>query len=286
MMLIVKNLSKKFRRPTGEIFSALREISFSLEEGESLGIVGESGSGKSTLAHALLRLIEPDSGSVFFEGRELLTLLPRELRGLRKEMQLIFQDPLASLNPRKTILENIGEPLLVHRRAHSKAECRALVAEALSCVGLSSAPLERFPHAFSGGQQQRLAIARAIALRPRLLVCDEALSALDLITQSEMVALLQELQRTFGLTYLFISHQLSLVRRLCTRILVLYQGEIVEAGATEALFSNAQHPYTRHLLEAIPQRGRRYRRGEHGEGAYQAGKPSYTEDVGRGEEDQ
>jgi oligopeptide/dipeptide ABC transporter ATP-binding protein len=231
---------------------ALTAVSLTLRAGESLGIVGESGSGKSTLARAVLRLLEASSGRVVWMGRELGTLPARELRGLRRDLQIIFQDPLGSLDPRMTVAEILAEPLRVHERSLDASARGAAVAAVLTRVGLPAALAERYPHELSGGQCQRVGIARAMVLGPRLLVCDEPVSALDAPTQQQVIALLAELRAASGLSLLFISHNLALVRRLCERVLVLYLGRMMELAPTAALFAAPRHPYGRELLAAIP----------------------------------
>jgi len=232
--------------------AALTAVSLTVGTGEALGIVGESGSGKSTLARAALRLLEASSGRVVWMGRELATLPARELRALRRDLQIIFQDPLGSLDPRMTVAEIIAEPLRVHERSLDAGARDAAVAAVLARVGLSSGLAQRYPHELSGGQCQRVGIARAMVLGPRLLVCDEPVSALDAPTQQQVVALLAELRETSGLSLLFISHNLALVRRLCERVLVLYLGRMMELAPTAALFAEPRHPYSRELLAAIP----------------------------------
>lgn len=260
MLLKVDHLKKYFpvtagifRRQVASV-KAVNDVSFHLKEGEVLGIVGESGSGKSTIARAAIRLIEPTEGSIQLLNNDLLSLNKSELRTLRKHFQMIFQDPYASLNPRKTIGESIGEPLRYHGLVKNKTEQEELVKDVLERVGLSASYLHRYPHQFSGGQQQRICIGRAIALKPKLVVCDEALSALDVSVQAQVMNLLIELQQTLGLSYLFISHDLSVIRHVSDRVLVLYLGKVMEMGSTEAVFNNPKHPYTQALLSAIPKK--------------------------------
>ena len=257
-LLEVKDLKKYFpvyaglfRRKVG-VIKAVDGIDFSIPSGEVLGMVGESGSGKSTAARTAIRLLEPTSGESIFEGRSLFSLSREELKPLRKEIQMIFQDPYASLNPRKNIRENMGEALLYHGVVATKEEQADCVAETLQRVGLSPDAMTRYPHEFSGGQQQRICIGRAIALRPKLLVCDEAVSALDVSIQAQILNLLLELKETFKLSYLFITHDLSVIRHISDRIAVLYAGHVVENRTTEEIFDNPQHPYTKALLAAIP----------------------------------
>jgi oligopeptide transport system ATP-binding protein len=232
---------------------AVDDVSLDIHARETLGLVGESGSGKSTLGRLLLRLIEPTSGSIRFEGRDLLLTSPREMRRLRRDMQIIFQDPFASLDPRFRVEDIIAEPLVIHGNGSSKAAIQGRVVELLRAVGLDESILRRFPHEFSGGQRQRIGIARALALRPKFIVADEPVSALDVSVGAQIVNLLAQLQRDFGLTYLFISHSMPVVRYLSTRIAVMYRGKIVEVGETAQITERPEHPYTRSLLEATPE---------------------------------
>jgi len=257
-LLEVRHLKKDFpvtsgilRKTTGYI-RALDRISFNVAAGEVLGVVGETGCGKSTLGRAVLRLIEPTSGTVRFDGRDVLSFGTEELKQFRKEAQIIFQDPLASLNPRKTVRESIGEALVYHKLVKTPQEQRERVAHVLTQVGLSPDMMDRYPHQFSGGQQQRICIGRAIALNPRFLVCDEALSALDVSVQAQILDLLKELKQRLSLSYLFISHDLSTVKYLCDRVIVLYLGQMMEIGTVHDLFHHPKHPYTQALLSAIP----------------------------------
>jgi ABC-type oligopeptide transport system ATPase subunit len=255
----VRNLSKVFPhqesifggRSKAEVL-AVGNVSIDIEEGETLGLVGESGSGKSTLGRLILRLIEPTSGSIRFEGKDLLAATHSELRSLRRQMQIIFQDPYGSLNPRMHVEQIIAEPLVIHENL-SLSLRRTRVAELLRAVGLDDSALRRFPHEFSGGQRQRIGIARALALRPKFIVADEPISALDVSVGAQIVNLLASLQRQFGLTYLFISHSMPVVRYLATRIAVMYRGKIVELGPTEQIMERPQDAYTRSLLEATPE---------------------------------
>jgi peptide/nickel transport system ATP-binding protein len=254
----VRGLSKAFPLSTS-IFGgkskgvkAVDEVSFDIEPGETLGLVGESGSGKSTLGRLLLRLIEPDSGSVRFAGRDLLAASAGELRELRRDMQIIFQDPFGSLDPRQRVEDLIAEPILIHEKVERSAR-RTRVAELLCAVGLDDSAMRRFPHEFSGGQRQRIVIARALALRPRFVVGDEPVSSLDVSAGAQIVNLLARLQRDFGLTYLFISHSMPVVRYLASRIAVMYRGKIVEVGDTEQITARPAHPYTRQLVAATPE---------------------------------
>lgn len=234
---------------------AVDEVSLDIHAGETLGLVGESGSGKSTLGRLVLRLIEPTSGTIRFEGRDLLAARPEEMRRLRRDMQIIFQDPFASLDPRYRVEDIIAEPLRIHEETTAKNVLRARVIELLRAVGLDESILRRFPHEFSGGQRQRIGIARALALRPKFIVADEPVSALDVSVGAQIVNLLARLQREFGLTYLFISHSMPVVRYLSSRIAVMYRGKIVEVGAAEQITLHPRHSYTRSLLEATPEIG-------------------------------
>jgi oligopeptide/dipeptide ABC transporter ATP-binding protein len=245
--LVVENLSVRF-----STLRAVDDVSFELRAGEALGVVGESGSGKSTLARAALLLLRPTKGRVVWMGRPLEGLSTRELKPLRRDLQLVFQDPLASLDPRMTIGEIVDEPLRVHRPKLNTDERARSVAEMLARVGISPDLVNRYPHEFSGGQCQRIGIARAMILRPRVLVCDEPVSALDVSIQEQIVTLLADLKREYGMSILFVSHNLAVVRRLCDRVLVLYLWRMMELAAAEELYSRARHPYTQNLLEAVP----------------------------------
>lgn len=240
------------RAQGGEI-RAVDDVTLDIHSGETLGLVGESGSGKSTLGRCILRLIEPTSGSVVFNGRDVLNAGAGELRRLRRDMQIIFQDPFGSLNPRMRVRDIITEPLRIHGINGSNASLIEQAAELLSAVGLDASALARYPHEFSGGQRQRIGIARALGLHPKLIVCDEPVSALDVSVGAQIVNLLAQLQRDFSLTYLFISHSMPIVRYLATRIAVMYHGRIVELGVTEQITTKPAHPYTRSLLEATPE---------------------------------
>lgn len=241
-----------FGGPTRGEIRAVDNVSLDLEAGETLGLVGESGSGKSTLGRLMLRLIEPTSGVVRFSGKDLRAAGGRELRRMRREMQIIFQDPFGSLDPRLRVEEIIAEPLVVHEQPRRAAK-RTRVAELLRAVGMDESARSRFPHEFSGGQRQRIGIARALALRPKFIVADEPVSALDVSVGAQIVNLLAHLQREFGLTYLFISHSMPVVRYLSTRIAVMYRGKIVEIGKTEQITERPQHSYTKRLLAATPE---------------------------------
>jgi oligopeptide transport system ATP-binding protein len=252
----VSHLVKQFTRGGGFLrrgttVTAVDDVSFEIDEGETFGLVGESGSGKTTTGRCLLRLIEPTSGGVRFAGEDVLALSARDLRLARRRMQIVFQDPYSSLNPRMRARQIVEEPLIIHRLG-SRAERRERVAQLFGLVGLEPAHLERYPHEFSGGQRQRIGLARAVALNPSFLVLDEPVSALDVSVQAQVVNLLTDLQQQLKLTYLFIAHDLRLVQHICTRVAVMYLGRIVEVGPTAALFAEPQHPYTRALLSAIP----------------------------------
>jgi ABC-type glutathione transport system ATPase component len=254
----IRNLTKVFTRGEsifgrgqGEI-RAVDDVSLDIEAGETLGLVGESGSGKSTLGRLVLRLIEPTSGSVRFEGRELVTATQGDMRRLRRDMQIIFQDPFGSLDPRLRVEEVISEPLMIHERMSSTARTER-VSELLRAVGLDESALQRFPHEFSGGQRQRIGIARALALRPKFIVADEPVSALDVSVGAQIVNLLAKLQREFGLTYFFITHSMPVVRYLANRIAVMHRGRLVEVGPTEQITTNPREGYTRSLLAATPE---------------------------------
>ncbi|HTW58141.1 MAG TPA: ATP-binding cassette domain-containing protein [Terriglobales bacterium] len=291
-LIEIRNLTKVFARSAspfggnesgaaGEV-RAVDDVSLEIRAGETLGLVGESGSGKSTLGRLILRLIEPTTGAILFEGRDLLAAGREEMRRLRRDLQIIFQDPFASLDPRYRVEDIVAEPLIIHGIAHGiangiehpvgngvahqaapqsgggqaasgRSAIRARVAELLRAVGLDESAMRRYPHEFSGGQRQRIGIARALALRPKFIVCDEPVSALDVSVGAQIVNLLAQLQRDFGLTYLFISHSMPVVRYLATRVAVMYCGKIVEVGGVEQMTQHPQHAYTRSLLEATPE---------------------------------
>jgi ABC-type oligopeptide transport system ATPase subunit len=252
----IRHLTKHFTRGGGlfrapSLVKAVDDVSFAIEEGETFGLVGESGSGKSTTGRCLLRLMEPTSGEVRFRGEDVLAFDRARLRAARREMQMVFQDPYSSLNPRMRVRTIVEEPLVIHRIG-TRAERRERVEELFRLVGLDAAHLERYPHEFSGGQRQRVGLARALALNPSFIIADEPVSALDVSIQAQVIALLLELQQRLHLTYLLIAHDLRLVEHVCTRVAVMYLGRIVESGHTASVFANPRHPYTRALLSAIP----------------------------------
>ncbi len=249
-LLRVENLTKYFPRGRTR-FAAVQDVSIELPAGETLGIVGESGSGKSTLARCIVRLYEPDEGKVFFDGVDFTALGPRALREKRRDIQMIFQDPLASLNPMMTVQGAIEDPLVIHKIG-TPAERARRVRELLELVGLDPAAANAFPFEFSGGQQQRIGIARALALNPKLLICDEAVSALDVSIQAQILRLLQDLQAQLGLAYLFISHNLAVVEHMSDRIAVMYEGKVIEYGLVEEIFEAPRQEYTRTLIESVP----------------------------------
>jgi ABC-type oligopeptide transport system ATPase subunit len=255
-LLEVRDLVKEFTRGhglfrPGTTVRAVDGVSFTIDEGETFGLVGESGSGKTTTGRCILRLIEPTSGHVRFKGEDVLRFPRARLRQARRDMQIVFQDPYSSLNPRMRVGDIVEEPLVIHRIG-SRSERRARVAELFELVGLDPSQLTRYPHQFSGGQRQRIGLARALALNPSLVIADEPVSALDVSVQAQVINLLMDLQERLQLTYLFIAHDLRLVRHICSRVAVMYLGRIVEVGPTEALFDAPAHPYTRALLSAIP----------------------------------
>ena len=257
-ILEVDRLVKHFPIKAGILFDreigrvrAVDDVSFTVRRGETLGLVGESGCGKSTLARSILQLIEPTSGSVRFQGREIIGLRASELRALRREMQMIFQDPYASLNPRKRVAQIVGDPMRLHG-ASGGDETRKAVQGLLERVGLNPEHYNRYPHEFSGGQRQRIGIARALALEPKLIIADEPVSALDVSIQAQIINLLEDLQNDFDLTYVFVAHDLSVVRHVADRIAVMYLGKIVELGPADEVYANPIHPYTLSLLSAVP----------------------------------
>jgi ABC-type oligopeptide transport system ATPase subunit len=255
-LLEVRHLVKDFARQKGAVgkrstLRAVDDVSFDIVEGETFGLVGESGSGKTTTGRCILRLVEPTSGSVRFGEHDVLACSGRRLRALRRKMQIVFQDPYSSLNPRMRAADIVEEPLVIHRLG-SRDMRAARVRELFQMVGLDPAWLSRYPHEFSGGQRQRIGIARALALEPSFVVADEPVSALDVSVQAQIVNLLMDLQQRLGLTYLFVAHDLRLVRHICRRVAVMYQGRILEMGETAAIFASPAHPYTRALLSAVP----------------------------------
>lgn len=250
-ILEVKNLSKFFETPKG-LLHAVDDVSFSIKKGRTLGVVGESGCGKSTTGRLLLRLLEASKGQVHFEGVNVLESTKKDLRELRKNMQIIFQDPFASLNPRMTVSETIAEPLIINKVCKSKKEINQRVLEIMEIVGLSERLINTYPHELDGGRRQRIGIGRALALKPKFIVCDEPVSALDVSIQAQVLNLMQDLQKELGLTYLFITHDLSVVRFFSDDIVVMYLGKVVEKSPSKELFKKPLHPYTKALLSAIP----------------------------------
>jgi oligopeptide transport system ATP-binding protein len=257
-LLVVKNLKKHFPIKKGILISkqvgavkAVDGLSFTIKKGETLGMVGESGCGKSTTGRLILRLIEPTDGEVYFEGREILKLNNTEMRALRREMQIVFQNPYASLDPRMTVGDSIAEPIRVHK-THTGPALTKRIRELLDTVGLRPNYADRYPHEFSGGQRQRIGIARALAVNPKFIIADEPVSALDVSVQAQVLNLLDDLQKEFGLTYLFIAHNLSTVKHISDRVAVMYLGSMVELSESDELYKNPKHPYTIALLSAIP----------------------------------
>jgi oligopeptide/dipeptide ABC transporter ATP-binding protein len=255
----VRGLVKHFPITRGIIFQrkigavqAVDDVSFEVRSGETLGIVGETGCGKSTTARLIMRLLEPTAGSVTFDGREITSLKGGALKAIRREMQMIFQDPYSSLNPRKSVGSIISEPYVIHRLEPDRAARKRAVQELMQTVGLNPEHYNRYPHEFSGGQRQRIGVARALALRPKLLIADEPVSALDVSIQAQVLNLLRDMQRQFGLTLIFIAHDLSVVRHMCDRVAVMYLGKIVEIGSGDDLYAFPRHPYTGALLSAVP----------------------------------
>ncbi|MBA8822839.1 oligopeptide transport system ATP-binding protein [Saccharopolyspora lacisalsi] len=258
-VLQVRDLVKHFPVTQGVVFKrtighvrAVDGVSFDLNKGETLGVVGESGCGKSTLAQVLMRLEQPTSGTALFEGADMFAKKGAELRELRRQMQVVLQDPYTSLNPRKTVGDIVGEPFEIHPEVAPKEDRQRRVQELLDIVGLNPGHIRRYPHQFSGGQRQRIGIARALALRPKVIVCDEPVSALDVSIQAQVMNLLGELQSEFGLSYIFIAHDLGVVRHLSDRVAVMYLGKMVETGTEDQIYEHPQHPYTQALLSSVP----------------------------------
>jgi len=258
-LLDVRGLKTYFPIRTGLLqrvtdhFKAVDDVSFKIGKGETLGLVGESGCGKTTVGRTLLRLVPATAGTVTFEGHNMFTAAGSELQKLRSDMQIVFQDPAGSLNPRMRIASIVGEPLLIHGMVTDKAELRERVESLLERCGMPRAAADRYPHEFSGGQRQRIGIARALALEPKFIVCDEPTSALDVSIQAQVINLLMDLQEEFGLSYLFISHDMAVIQHVCKRIAVMYKGKIVEEGTREEIIGNPQHKYTQSLLSAVPE---------------------------------
>jgi oligopeptide transport system ATP-binding protein len=254
----IRNLEKQFPlqqgmwAPTLQV-KALQKVSLTIKKGETLGLVGESGCGKSTLGRCLLRLIEPSGGEILYDGKDLTALSPSQLLPYRRKIQIIFQDPYSSLNPRMNVGSILEEPLIIHRLCKDKAARQVRVSELLKLVGLSEEARYRYPHEFSGGQRQRIGIARILAVDPEFIVCDEPVSALDVSIQAQIINLLMELQQRLGLTYLFISHDLRIVEHISHRVAVMYLGQVVELAAREQIYSQPQHPYTKALLSSVPE---------------------------------
>lgn len=251
VILEVKNLKKYFKTPSG-MLHAVDDVSFCIERGKTLGIVGESGCGKSTTGRVVLRLLEPTSGSVLFEGKDITQLNEQQMREMRKEMQIIFQDPFASLNPRHTVYQAISEPIVFNRLIKDKYEIEEKTLDLMRTVGLAERYVNSYPHELDGGRRQRIGIARALALNPKFIVCDEPVSALDVSIQAQILNLLKDLQVQMNLTYIFITHDLAVVNHFADEIAVMYLGQIVEKAPSEELFANPLHPYTKALLSAIP----------------------------------
>jgi oligopeptide transport system ATP-binding protein len=257
-LLEIRNLKVHFPVKHG-LFSRVREhvkavddVSFTIQPGETLGLVGESGCGKTTLGRAIVKLVEPTAGSVLFEGEDIAQLSGQTLRARRRKFQMIFQDPYGSLNPRMTVSQIIGEPIDIHQLAENDAARENRIVELLKAVGLDAAHAQRYPHEFSGGQRQRIGIARALAVEPKLIICDEPVSALDVSVQAQIINLLQDLQQQRGIAYLFIAHDLAVVEHISRRVMVMYLGKVVEAAEAKAIISAPKHPYTQALISAVP----------------------------------
>lgn len=251
-LIEISNLKKYFHVGRGRKLKAVDDVSFAIRQGETLGMVGESGCGKSTAGRTILRLYEPSGGEMKYNGTNIYKLSGTKMKALRREMQMIFQDPYASLDPRMTVTDIIGEALDIHKLTNSRAERKKKVEELLDMVGLNPDHATRYPHEFSGGQRQRIGIARALAVDPKFIICDEPISALDVSIQAQVVNLLQDLQKKMGLTYLFIAHDLSMVKHISDRVAVMYLGKMVELASSDELYGNPLHPYTKALLSAIP----------------------------------
>ena len=256
----VQDLKKYFPSAGGKTVKAVDGISFQIYKGETLGVVGESGCGKSTTGRLVLNLLEKSSGKIIYKGRDMDTISPREMRSLRKEMQIVFQDPYASLDPRKKVFDILSEPYNIHEPGLSRQELFTRIQRLLKCVGLRPEHIYRYPHEFSGGQRQRIGIARAIALHPEFVVCDEPVSALDVSIQAQVINLLREIKNQFQLTYLFISHDLRVIKHFSDRIMVMYLGHIVEIGPKHEIFEHRRHPYTQALLSAVSTRDHTHER--------------------------
>jgi len=253
ILVDVKDLKKYFSSgDSKKPVRAVDNVTFQVKKGETLGVVGESGCGKSTTGRLVLKLLQPTSGSITFEGRSLSGMRGNELRAMRREMQIIFQDPFASLDPRKTVYKILSEPFEIHYPHMNRAEKDEKLMKLVNCVGLRPEHIFRYPHEFSGGQRQRVGIARAIALNPKFVVCDEPVSALDVSIQAQVINLMQDIKKEYNLTYLFISHDLRIIKHICDRVMVMYLGNIVEIGTKDAIYEKRRHPYTRALLSAIP----------------------------------
>ncbi len=250
-ILEVQNLTKYFNTPGG-LLHAVDGVSFKIEEGKTLGIVGESGCGKSTTGRTILKLLEPTSGKIIFDGKDITKLSRKEMRPLRQEMQMVFQDPFSSLDPRQTVMQLISEPIIEHKLLKSKKDIEMRTLELMETVGLAERYINVYPHELDGGRRQRIGIARALAVQPKLIVCDEPVSALDVSIQAQILNLLRELQEKMGLTYIFITHDLSVVKYFSDDIAVMYLGQMVEKAPSDILFKNPIHPYTKALLSAIP----------------------------------
>lgn len=251
VILEVKNLKKYFNTPKGQLH-AVDGVNFAIERGKTLGVVGESGCGKSTTGRVILRLLEATDGEIIFEGKNIRDFSKKEMINLREEMQIIFQDPFASLNPRMTVSEIIAEPLIIHKKCKNKEELQARVKELMDIVGLTDRLMNTYPHELDGGRRQRIGIARALALNPKFIVCDEPVSALDVSIQAQVLNLMQDLQKKLGLTFMFITHDLSVVKHFSDDIAVMYLGQLVEKAPASKLFKSPTHPYTKALLSAIP----------------------------------